>query len=208
MAMRVDHRVQFGVVVHLHLAVQSEATSASQNLFPKLIETLCQIRPLLHQNRQTMLVPVVVLVRRSRAKNLFTRVINFQRQNRQPINNQAGSLRIQGRFVILRAGKVQQVLVNLLHQVVSLLVMPVNRVFHFCNAGIRRIRTARLIFLMPKVEVRPMLGHYQPREGIIGQCLSRGAIMPVQIGIVMQPYDQSGLDDRRGGSGQRCGHEN
>jgi hypothetical protein len=32
--------------------------------------------------------------------------------------------------------------------------------------------------------------------------------MPVQIGIVMQPYDQSGLDDRRGGSGQRCGHEN
>lgn len=145
----VEDGVQFWVVVHLHLTVKPEPALSGENLRPEFIETARQVRALLGQNGQTMLVAAMMLVRSGWAMDLFGGVIDLESENRKPVDDEAWRLGVKRGGLVLRTGKTQQQQIDLFDEVVTLLVVPIDRVFDLGDASVGGVWTTGLILFVP-----------------------------------------------------------
>ena len=117
----------------------------------------------------------------------FGSVINLEREDGEPVDDQAGSLGVQRRGFVLGAGQLKQGEINLLDEIVAQLVQAVDGMLYVRDGGVRRIGRTGFIFLVPKVEVGMMLAHDKADE--IAATAFRRVDMPLGGGGILQVND-------------------
>ena len=121
--------------------------------------------------------------------SLFRRVVDLERKDGEPVDDQAGRLGVERGVFVLRSGLVEQDQVNLLHEVVALLIQAVDRVLHVGDGRIWSVGRAGRILLVPEVEVGLMLAHDEPEEIVAGG--HSGVHVPLRRGGVLEVSDFS-----------------
>lgn len=114
----------------------------------------------------------------------FCSVINLQGDDREPVNDEAGSLGVQGCLEVLCACKQQEAFVDLLDQVVAKLVEAVDGVFDCGDGCVGGVGAAGGIFLMPKVIVGAVLCQNQV-DKLSGLGGADAQMVPLAVRIVM-----------------------
>src|SRR6185437_1853454 len=88
----VDRRVKGRVVVHLELAIEFEAPGAVQRGPPEPIEAAGEVCALFGKDGQTLPVAFGVTRRTVGAFGLLAGVVDFQREDGEPVDDKAGRL--------------------------------------------------------------------------------------------------------------------
>ena len=99
----------------------------------------------------------------------FGGVEELQREDREPVDDEAGSFGVEGSRDVLRACESEEVRVDSLDEVVALLVEAVDRVLDLGDAPVRGGRASRVVFLVPEIEVRAMLCVNDGEELTVGK---------------------------------------
>ena len=127
---------------------------------------------------------------------LFGGVVDLERENGQPVDDEAGGLGVERRVLVLFAGLLHQQGVDLLHVVIALLVVLVDVVLYLGDGRIRGLRVASFILLMPQVEVSAMLEEHVDGE-LIGLALKGLVQVPGAVGAVVECDDVVGVEHVR-----------
>lgn len=185
-----------------------EATPPGQNILPQCVETTGEIVALMLQYLQPVDVLRTMIFVGGSAIDFRRRVVQLQLQNRQPVDDQAGCFRVQRSFFVLRAGGVEEQPIDLFDEVVAPLIDRVDGVLDGGDCGILRAWIARLVFLMPQIEVGLVLSQHQRiQHGDGGGKLQQA--MPLGGGGIVQLEDGLGLEHGAGftltNSGRRTG---
>ncbi len=189
----VEHRIQVGVVVHLELAVEAESALAGEDLGPEFVETLGEVGALRGQDGEAGLVALVMLVAGGGAMDFLGGVVDLQREDGEAVDDETGSFRVEGGFGVLRAGELQEKLIDLFDEVIPLLVQAVDGVLDLRDARIGRVGRAGGIFFMPEIEVGQVL-RADERDEIAGRGLGGVIAMPEDVGFVVQAKDGGGVE--------------
>ncbi len=204
----VENRIEVGIVVHLELTVEAEAALAGQDLRPELVEALRKVRALLRKDDQAIFITVMVFVGSGRTMYLFVGMVDLQRENGEAIDDESGSFGVERGFRILRSGELKEQLIDLFDEVISLLVEPVDGMFHLSDAGIGDVRAASRILFVPEVEVGKVLRADEGNE--VGRgCFGGMVAVPEEIGLVVESEDGVSVKLRGGGwsgLGLSCWH--
>ena len=84
----VDRGIQTGVVIHFQLPVKLEASSACQCVVPQSIEALGQVGALFDEDGEPDAIALDVAGKRIRPLSLFAGVVDLERQNGKPIDDE------------------------------------------------------------------------------------------------------------------------
>ncbi len=87
-------RIQVRVVIHLHLAIEFEASLCGKHVVHQPFQAAAEVVPLLFQQHQTLRVPAAVLLGGGEAVGLLAGVVDLQGENGEPVDHQARSLRV------------------------------------------------------------------------------------------------------------------
>ena len=186
----VEHGIELGVVVHLHLAIKAETALAVHDLHPELVETGGEIVALLLEDTQTLTVAQAMGLRRRGAVRFFRCVKNFESEDGEPVDDKSRSLGVHGCGLILRAGFVEEEEVDLLDEVVAKLIEAVDLVLDVRDVGVRYVGTAGLVFLVPEIEVGAVLAQDQlGDDGMIVARRKSGGIVPLGGGGIVKMGD-------------------
>ena len=99
---------------------------------------------------------------------LFGGVVDFQREDGESVDDEAGGLGVEGGGIVLRPGLSEQGEINFFDEIVALLVQPINLMFDVSHGGVGGVWVASLVLFVPEVEVGAVL-----REGQAGQLIGR-----------------------------------
>ena len=156
----IDRRIESRIVIHLQLAIELESPRARQRIAPQRVEALGKIKSLFLENGESGAIAFRMAGRSFLPLRLFPRVINLERQNRKPVDDQAGRLGIERRVGV---GKlplpqpIQQRSIQIFGQVIPPLISRVDPALHVGQVGIVCVRRAGFVLDMPEFEVGPML---------------------------------------------------
>ena len=154
----VDRRVQRGIVVHLHLPVEFEAPRAAQ-VSPATAHpgNLPGRRAALPESCKPLPIALRMPWRRIPALRLFARVVDLQRQNRQPVDDQPRRLGVErGRGFGKPRSSSQPALRRSSSSTRSLRSWLVRSIaaLHVGNLRVGRAGRPRLVLDVPQIEVR------------------------------------------------------
>ncbi len=149
-----------GVVVHLQLAVNFEATGALERLPPELVKAGGQVGALLFKDCEAFAVAFGVAGRRIGALGFFAGVVDLEREDGEPVNDHARRLGVErgsgvGQALGFERGK--QRAVKFLGQVVAELVGAVDAALYFGQFRVGCAGSAGFVFNVPEVEVGAVL---------------------------------------------------
>lgn len=133
-------------------------------------------------------------VGRGRAVSFLVGVVDFEREDGEPVEDEAGSLGVEGREgVLLEAGTgepVEEPEVHLLDEIVAALVEAVDGVLVGGNGGVGGGWVAGEVLFVPEVEVGAVVGHGELGEvGCVGKGIRMGRetlIVPLEGRLVVQ----------------------
>ncbi len=165
----VDRRVEGGVVVHLQLAVKFEAPGAGQSLAPQHVEAAGKVGALLGEDGEALAVAFTVLQRSIAPFGLFTGVIDLQREDGKPVDDQARRLGVQRRLLCrqpLRREPIEQGAVEFFGEVVAELVGAVDAALYVGELRIGGAGCAGFVFDVPEVEVGVVLAGDAAEPGV------------------------------------------
>lgn len=158
----------------------------------------------------------------------FGGVVELEREDREPVDDEAGGLGVKSRGGRLIASGMEKHAVERLDEIVAALVQGIDGVFHAGDVGVRRQRVAGLVFFMPKLEIGAVLG-FDDLEEELGSCCRRGvfdgkrtegadwnrglrggcSLMPAKGGVIVQAGYLSGVEHViRGRPGECLGPHN
>lgn len=192
---RINGGVEFGIVVHLHLAIELEAASAGMDLPPEIVQTCRKVGALFAKEGQACAVLFAMRFRGRSAIGLFLGVIELEREDREAIDHQTRRLGIERGRGVLRAGFFEQSAVYGFDEIVPALVKGVNISLHLRDAGVGGAWFACLVLLMPEIEVGAVMGKEEVVESFCAGCRGRSGIdMPVGGGAVVEASDVGGVE--------------
>lgn len=204
----VQDGIEIGVVVHLELPVEAEAAASAENLRPEFAEALCQVGSLLGEDDQSIFVAVVVLVGCRGPMNLFGGVVDLERKDGEPIDDEAWGFGVERSIGVLGAGELEQELVDLLDEIVALLVEAIDSVLDLGDPGVGDVGAAGGVFFMPEIEVGEMLGTDESDE--VGRRGFGGMVsVPLDVRFVVEAEDGRSVElggIRRSGLRLKYGH--
>lgn len=191
----VNGRIEGGVIVHFELAVELEAAHTVEGLLPQSLKTASQIVALFDEDGEPLGIALDVAGWRIGALGFFARVINLQRENRKPIDDESGRLGVEGRggvgqdrMLILEPS--QKSHVQLLGQVVAALVDAVDTTLDGGQLGVAGAGSAGLVFSVPELKVGLMLASNGIKPISESFWLGPGDLMPCAGELVLK------FDDR------------
>lgn len=182
----VEYGVQAWIVIHLQLFVEFEAAPAAKDLAPKVSKTPGQIAALHLQSQETLVIAFPVRLACVLSVDLFRGVENLQCEDRQAIDDEAGSLGVKRRGGVLLFDLAEQCRVDPFDEVVSLLVQAIDGALHRRNGGVTDCAVPGSVFFMPQVEVGPVLCQDQSlelRAGLHGRMIG---VVPAGCGDIVE----------------------
>ncbi len=163
---------------------------------------------MLGENGESSLIALVMLLRRGWPMDLFIGVVDFQRKDGKPVDDEARSLRVERSVGVLLPCELEQKLVDLLDQVVALLIQAVDGVLDLRNAGVGGVRTAGGVFFVPEVEVGQVL-RPDERDEVGGRRFGGVVAVPEHVGFVVEAENGGCVELRSvawSGLRLKCGH--
>ena len=157
-AVSIDGGVEFGVVVHLHLAVELEASGTIDDLGEESVETVGKVVALVLEDGEAGGVADAMGLGGGVTVSLDMGVEDLEREDGEAVEDEAGSLRVQRGSGVLRGKVDEQPLVHLLDEVVASLVEAVDGVLDMGDLGVGGVGDAGLVFFVPQVEVFAVVG--------------------------------------------------
>ena len=121
--------------------------------------------------------------------DLLGGVEDLEREDGEPVDDEAGGLGVQGRVGRRRWREGEQGLVDLLGEVIAELVEAVDGALGGGERCVRGVRVAGVVLAVPEVEVRLMLFEDELLEGRCGLRRGRGGVMAVGGGEVVERRD-------------------
>jgi hypothetical protein len=152
-AVSIDGWVEFGVVVHLHLAVELEAAGAFDDLGEERVETGGEVVALVLKDGKAGGVAEAMGLGGGIAVGLDVGVEDLEGEDGEAVQDEAGGLGVQRGSGVLRGKVVDQPLVHLLDEVVAALVEAVDGVFYLGYFSIGGVGDAGLVLFVPELEV-------------------------------------------------------
>ena len=171
----VDGGVEFGVVVHLELAIKFEATAAGVYVSPEGIETGGEVGALLGKKGEAIAVFFAVGFVSGGALGFFGGVVELEGEDGEAVDDEAGSFGVKGRGGVLLAGGGQEHAVEFFDEIVAALVEGIDGALDVGDVGFGGEGIAGLVFFVPKVEVGAVLG-FDDLEKDLGGGGGRGVI--------------------------------
>ncbi len=195
----VDRWIQRWIVVHLQLSIELEAARAAQGFAPEGIKAPGEVGTLLFEHSEPCAVALLVAFWSIHAFRLFARVVDLEREDGEPVNDEARRFGVQGRGLVRQPARLEpgeEHAVDLFGQIVTKLVRPVDAAFYVGKFGIGDVRRARGVFDMPQIEVRAMLpcDQIEPLAGGAFACFRR--LMPRNCQSVLKGAGFSGRKHR------------
>src|SRR5579863_1021503 len=205
----VDGGIECGVVIHLELPIELEPAGTRQGMAPEEVETAGKVIALLGKDGEALTVTLRVARRTVGALGLFPRVIDLQRQDREPVDDEAGRFRVE--FSVfggktLRSKPVEQGAVKVFGEIVAELVGAIDTTLDIGQLGVRGARGTGFVFDVPEVEVGTMLSCDALEPGVSGRrILSPGRLgVPGSGQIIVQLYNGVGRKHRAPGGAVSC----
>jgi hypothetical protein len=198
--------IQCGIVVHLELAVEAEAFFAGQGVGPQAVEAEGEVGPLLEEEIEAVAVAEGVAGWGGGAGNFLAGVKDFERQDGEAVEDEAGGLGVEVGGGVESAGAgefVEEEGVDLLGEVIAELVDGVDGALDVGDLGVGGGGGAGLVFEVPEVEVGAVLAEDEGMEGLRRRGWGRAGVVPGGGRGVLE------IDDRVGSEheGEKAGFE-
>jgi hypothetical protein len=209
----IDRRIELWVVIHLELAVEFEAAFAGMDLCPEDVEATGKIVTLFGKKCEPVTVFLAVRLGCRGALRFFGGVVDLELKDGEPVEDEAGRLRVKRSGGGLLAGGGEQHAVERFDEVVAALIETVDAVLHVRDVGLGCERVASFIFFVPEIEVGVMVSLDELEEELRscggrrisdrnwpdgtrrGRLLWRGRVlMPAKGGLVVQADDLFGVE--------------
>jgi hypothetical protein len=188
----VDGRIQRGIVVHLQLAIGLKPPRPGKNLLPQAVKAANEFVALFLEQFEPLTVTFGVTGGGIRAADLFFRVVELEREDRKPINDQSRRFGVElGVRIGLRHGpqRFRQFPIALLHQIVSELIELVDGPLDLGDLVVRRLGGPGPVLDVPEVEIGAMLRQDRVEEFIAGGRMGFEILMPEGGGAVVERRD-------------------
>lgn len=167
----VNGGVERGVVIHLELAVNLESALAVEGLLPEVLKAGGEVIALFEEDGEAVVVSLGVAEGRVGALGLLARVEEFEGEDREAVNDEAGRLRVEQRGGVgqgARREPVKEDAVELFGVVIAELVGAVDATLDGGDFGVGCAGSASLVLDVPEVEVGAMLAGDGVEEGVRG----------------------------------------
>jgi len=120
------------------------------------------------------------------AIDLFGGVKDFEREDGEAVDHQAGSFRVQRQIGVQRGKRGEQIAVDALGEVVAELIELVDGALAGGDGLVAGERIAGGVFAMPEIEVGAMLVEHELIKVRGGSWARSGGIVPEARGLVVQ----------------------
>ena len=171
------------------MAVELEAAATGEHVGPEGVEAGCEVGTLFVQHGEAGLVAVLVLG--CGAVELLLGVEDFEGEDGEAVDDEAGRLGVEGRGGVV-GGEAEEGDVNLLGQVVAELVEAVDVVFDSDDGGVGGVGVAGFVFAVPEVVVGAVLVEDELVEGRGGDGGWRREVVAVGGGLILERDDVGG----------------
>lgn len=188
----VEHGVECGVVVHLELAIELESTAAGCEVCPELLQTGGEVVALGFQDSEPLAVPVVMLGRGRGAVGFFGGVEDFEREDGEAVNDEAGGFRVERKRWVELWERREETDVDALDEIVAELVERIDITLAGDDGRVGGLGVAGGVFAMPEIEVGAMLVEDKLVEFGAGGWWWRCGVMPEDCGVIVQEDDMCG----------------
>ena len=197
----VENGVQRWIVIHLELSVEFKPSLSVRNSGPERGKAAGEIGALHLEKKQAVAVALPMGFVRIRTRCLLSGVESFKGEDGESIEDEAGCFGVQGGVGVLLDG-CEQEQIDLLDEVVAPLIEAVDGALDDGDDRVGGSGVARLIFLVPELEVGPVFEEnesleFAAREGISGG-IGRAAFVPPRGGLILQGREVSGVEHEVG----------
>lgn len=156
----IDGGIEVWIVVHFELAIELEAKGSGQDGGPDAVKRADEVALLLFEDSEAFAVAFDVAGGGVCTFDLLGGVEDFEREDGEPVDHEAGALRVQRRVAggkILGGERLEQEEVTGFGEVVAALVDAVDGALDGGNLGVCGVGQAGLILGVPEFEISGVL---------------------------------------------------